>query len=125
MIISVSMYKSVFLLCLLTAPAIAIDNGQYENVDPVIRDWFRGVKSPNGVPCCNIADGHSTIWRKSETIGHEFDVPIEGEWTPVPNEAIVYNAKNPTGESIVWYVRQYDGGPDKWHIRCFVLGSGA
>ncbi len=117
------MYKFVLALCLVTTSSLAFDNGQYQNVDPKIRDWFKGVRSPNGVPCCDIADGHNTIWRKSEIAGYEFEVPIEGMWTPVPNEVIVHNAKNPTGESIVWYVRQ--GGAQEWHIRCFVLGSGA
>jgi len=120
------MYKFVLALCLITTSAYSFNNGQYENVDPKIRDWFRGVRSPNGVPCCDVADGHTTIWRKSEFEGYEYDVPIDGEWFPVPNEAVVRNTNNPSGESIVWYVKQYNKGidPRPWHIRCFVLGSG-
>ena len=38
--------------------ALAFDNGQYDNVPPDIRAWFKGVVAPNGVPCCDIADGH-------------------------------------------------------------------
>jgi hypothetical protein len=118
------MYRFIFLLCLLATSATAFDNGQYENVDPKIRDWFKSVRSPHGIPCCDIADGHTTTWRKSEKEGFEYEVPIEGEWQVVPPEAIVNNARNPTGESIVWYVRQYtDRG--SWYIRCFVPGSGA
>jgi hypothetical protein len=40
--------------------AYAFDNGQYENVPADIRAWFKGVMSPNGVPCCDISDGHRT-----------------------------------------------------------------
>jgi hypothetical protein len=116
------MKKLLTVFFLLSSSALAFDNGQYGNVDPKIRDWFKGVRSPNGVPCCDIADGHYTSWRKSETVGYEFDVPIEGEWVPVPPSTIVKNAHNPTGDAIVWYVRQTPGG---WYIRCFVLGSGA
>jgi hypothetical protein len=47
-------------------------------------------------------------------------VPIDGEWLPVPAEAIVYNAGNPVGEAVVWYTK-YNG---KAYIRCFVPGGG-
>lgn len=119
------MYKYLLLLCLITTPALSFDNGQYKNVDPKIRDWFEKQRSPNGVPCCSVADGHSTTWRKSETEGYEYEVPIEGDWVPVPNEVIIRNANNPTGEAIVWFVKQYQNqGTKNWYIRCFVLGDG-
>jgi hypothetical protein len=102
-------------------PLLTVDRGQYQNVDPKIRNWFNSVRSPNGVSCCDTSDGHYTIWRKSEFEGHEYDVPIEGIWTPVPPEAVVRNSNNPTGETIVWYVKQ--DGIQPWHIRCFVLGN--
>jgi hypothetical protein len=34
----------------LTSAALAFDNGQYDNVPPDIRAWFKGVMAPNGVP---------------------------------------------------------------------------
>lgn len=108
---------SLLLAGILTAHAF--DNGQYNNVDPKVRDWFKSVRSRNGIPCCDIADGHSTTWRGTSEGGYE--VPIEGEWRHVPPEAIVYNAGNPTGEAVVWFVRQ---GVGIYHIRCFVLGAG-
>jgi hypothetical protein len=112
--------------CAIPIHSKAFDNGQYKDVDPKVRAWFKGIRSPNGVPCCDVADGHSTIWRQSKTEGHEFDVPIEGVWVPVPDEVIVRNSHNPTGETIVWYTKQYqDQGAKNWYIRCFVLGSGA
>ncbi len=45
------------LACLsaLAGAALAFDNGQFENVPPDIRAWFKGVIAPNGVPCCDIA----------------------------------------------------------------------
>ena len=52
----------VLLACLpaLASAAFAFDNGQYEHVPPDIRAWFKGVIAPNGVPCCDISDGHRT-----------------------------------------------------------------
>src|ERR1700730_48444 len=105
-----------------TTRAFAFDNGQYGDVPDNIRSWFKGVKSPNGIPCCDIADGHRTTWRGTSTGGYE--VPIEGEWAAVPPESVVYNAGNPTGEAIVWYVVKNAPAPfaDRYHIRCFVPG---
>ncbi len=48
-------------------------------------------------------------------------MPIAGEWREVPPEAVVYNAGNPVGEAVVWYVQQ---GPNIYYIRCFVPGGG-
>jgi len=99
--------------------AMAFDNGQYNDVPDHIRSWFKGVRSPHGIPCCDIADGHRTTWRGDKDGGYE--VPIEGEWQHVPPEAIIYNAGNPVGEAVVWYVRQ---GTNSYYIRCFVPGGG-
>ncbi len=102
----------------MTLPAGATDQGQYSNVPDNIRSWFKSVQSPKGVPCCDISDGHRTTWRGAKDGGYE--VPIDGEWHPVPRDAVVYNAGNPTGEAVVWYTK-YSG---KTFIRCFVPGEG-
>jgi hypothetical protein len=107
--------------------ARAFDNGQYENVDPAVRSWFKSVRSPHGVPCCDISDGHRTATdqrtRTQEEITggmSEWWVPIEGEWRQVPEAAVIYNAGNPVGEAVVWWVRNENA----IYIRCFVPGSG-
>jgi len=83
-----------------------------------VRSWFKSVRSPNGVPCCDVSDGHYTTY---DIRNDGYWVPIEGEWRKVPPESIVHNAGNPVGEAIVWYVRQ---GADTYYIRCFVPGGG-
>jgi hypothetical protein len=88
-------------LSALTGAAFAFDNGQYENVPPDIRAWFKGVVAPNGVPCCDMADGHRTEY---DVRGGAYWVPIEGEWMPVPAHAIIRDRGNPVGEAVVWYV---------------------
>jgi hypothetical protein len=116
-----SVLRALFVAALLGLPcgAEAFDYGQYNDVPANIRSWFKGVRSPHGIPCCDISDGHRTTWRGDKDGGYE--VPIEGEWHHVPPEAIIYNAGNPTGEAVVWYVRQ---GADTYYIRCFVPGGG-
>jgi hypothetical protein len=67
--------------CGLASAAFAFDNGQYENVPPDIRAWFKGVTSASGVPCCDISDGHRTEYDVREGA---YWVPIEGQWMAVP-----------------------------------------
>ena len=111
------MYKFILALCLITTPASSFDNGQWDGIDPATRNWFRGVRSPHGVPCCDIADGHRTKWDMKD---NHYWVPINGKWREVPPEAVVKNAGNPFDDAVVWYVQQ---GADSYHIRCFVPAS--
>jgi hypothetical protein len=91
-----------------------------------------------------VADGHRTTWRSGdedvENSGYE--VPITDThgtapdpddpdaagietitiWVKVPKAAVIHNAGNPTGDSIVWYVHQ---GTSDYFIRCFVPGNDA
>lgn len=97
--------------------SVARAGGQWDGADAKVRAWFRGVKSPTGVPCCDIADGHRADW---DTKRNGYRVRIEGMWFEVPREAVVDNSGNPTGDAVVWY-SNYSG---KVFIRCFVPGSG-
>jgi hypothetical protein len=99
-------------------PVHARDVGQYKDASPEIRDWFKGVRAQNGVPCCDIADGYRTEY---EVRGDEFWVPIDGEMNRVPPEAIVLHSRNPTGDAVIWYVRHPSYQPNGILIRCFVL----
>lgn len=91
----------------------AVDRGQFENVPDNIRSWFRGVRSPTGVPCCDISDGHRTDY---DVRGGNYWVPIDGEWMQVPDRAIIREGGNPVGEAVVWYVHHRGG----IIISCFV-----
>jgi len=105
-------------ICVLSAPVRAFDNGQYADVPDNVRSWFKSVRSPRGVPCCDIADGHRTTWKGDET--GRYWVSINDEWVQVPEEAIVYDAGNPVGEAVVWYTNF----SNSIFIRCFVPGDG-
>lgn len=99
-------------------PAYSFDNGQFGDVPDHIRSWFKSVRSPHGVPCCDEADGHRTTWRA--TAAGTYEVPLEGEWIPVPPEAVIHNAGNPVGEAVVWYVKPQG----TIFVRCFVPAGG-
>jgi hypothetical protein len=106
-------------------PASAIDNGQFGDIPANVRAWFKSVRSPHGVPCCDIADGHRTDY---DIRSDGFWIPnpaITGEWMRVPPEAVVHDAGNPVGEAVVWYViNQPAAGKPDVYIRCFVPGGG-
>lgn len=111
----------VFLIIIMIAvamasPVFARDNGQFGNVPPDIRAWFKSVKSKNGIPCCDISDGHRTDFTMH---GSVYRVPINGEWMDVPAAAVVEDSGNPTGDAVVWYT-EYHG---QVYIRCFVAGA--
>jgi len=82
----------------LTSAALAFDNGQYDNVPADIRAWFKSVTAPNGVPCCDIADGHRTEY---DVHDGAYWVPIEGQWMAVPERAIVRDRGNPVGDACI------------------------
>jgi len=100
-------------LTFFTGAAHAVDRGQFENVPDDVRTWFKGVRSPAGVPCCDISDGHRTDY---DVRAGAYWVPINGSWWQVPEKAIIRNAGNPLGEAVVWYV-SLRGNIE---IRCFV-----
>ena len=97
----------------ITADVRAVDRGQYDNVPPEIRAWFKSVVGPSGVPCCDISDGHRTRYDMREGT---YWVPVDGKWLPVPAGAVIRDAGNPIGEAVVWYARY----GDNVLIRCFV-----
>lgn len=103
------------------AASHAIDNGQWSGVDPKIRDWLKSVRSPRGIPCCDIADGHRTDW-EIRPYGYYVPVPWfppgRENWIMVPPETIVHDAGNPIGDAVIWYVESSK------YIRCFVPGGG-
>src|SRR6185312_15081413 len=86
-----------FVLAILTvcAPALARDNGQYENFSPDVRAWFRSQKSPKtGALCCNEADG---LYAEEDIRdGHYWTRWGGREWQPVPDEVVIHQP-NPHG----------------------------
>src|SRR5262249_24992066 len=111
---------ATLMFCAVSATGAAMDRGQFNNVPPQIREWFEHMRSPKGIMCCNYADGHRTGYDIRQG---QYWVPIEGEWYPVPPEAVI-KTENPVGEAIVWYLHK---GPEadlprgEWYrIICFV-----
>jgi hypothetical protein len=97
----IALFALLVVATALSGAALAFDNGQYDNVSPDIRAWFKSVMAPNGVPCCDISDGHRTEY---DVRNGAYWVPIEGTWMLVPDRAIIRDRGNPVGHAVVWYV---------------------
>lgn len=109
----------VFLLLIATAAfGRELYPGQYDNVSPTVREWFKNQKSPkDGTLCCSMADGitveedirRGKYWAR----GGPFS-----EWTPVPDEVVI-KAPNLNGVPVLWWFTQ-NSRPS---IRCYAPGS--
>ena len=83
-------------LTFFTGAAHAVDRGQFENVPDDIRAWFKGVRSPAGVPCCDISDGHRTEY---DVRAGAYWVPINGLWWRVPGKGDHSKRRKPAWRS--------------------------
>jgi hypothetical protein len=95
-------------------------NGVYAE-NPQKKEWFDSLKSGKGL-CCTDFDGRppEAIWETGEG---RYKVRIEGEWVPVPDDAVV-QVPNRYGYAVVWYSiqRGVDNKP-RFYIRCFLPGT--
>lgn len=104
----------LFLLTFWNA-ALPKDNGQWEHVDPAVREWFRSLRNSNGTLCCDEADGHilgDGDW-KIDDFG-KYQVRFDGRWFEVPPQAVL-TGHNRMGGAIVWIMNG--------HILCFFPGA--
>ena len=110
---------SVLLLSVLAAPSMhARDlDGRYAAQNPELHQWFESLRSGKG-PCCSDADGSAVSDVDWETAGGHYRVRIDGEWVPVPDEAVI-TEPNRIGRAMVWPIKGYLGVS----IRCFMPGS--
>jgi hypothetical protein len=113
------MYRALLLVLVLCAPALARDNGQYNNVAPEVRQWFRDQKSPTtGMVCCDEADGNEA--QEEIRDGHYWTTwpAVAPTWYRVPDEVVI-KEPNKVGHPVVWIY--FEQGAIK--IRCYAPGG--
>jgi len=100
-------------LCL---PAQARDNGQWEDQDPALREWYRSLKQPDvpSVSCCGEADsyfcdetfekGHAVCVIADDRDDEKLKRPhVEnGTRIPIPDHKLKWDQGNPTGRGVVF-----------------------
>lgn len=92
------------------------DKPQWENIDPATRDWFRSLRSPSGIPCCDFADGsriEDPDYKENEDGSYE--VFIRGQWIHVDRNHVLIGI-NRVGYAVYW------GVPGITY--CFMPGAG-
>jgi hypothetical protein len=119
-VLRMTMFRIVPLLLVMCLPALARDNGQYNNVSPEIRPWFQDQKSPKtGGLCCSEADGNEA--QEDIQNGHYWTTwpAVAPVWYPVPDEVVI-NGPNKVGRPVVW--TYWENGAVR--IRCYSPGGG-
>lgn len=127
------MRKYIFatLLILCATFAQARDNGQWENSDPAVKEWYRTLMRPDvpDMSCCGEADAyycdiiHIREGKTYCTITDDRDdAPLRrphidiGTEILIPPEKLKYDRGNPTGHSILFV-----GTSNGYHFAfCFV-----
>lgn len=96
--------------------------------DMSLSPWYESLKVPNnqtassGLSCCSIADCRPVRYRMADDHyealidTQTFGTDAPNKWLRVPDEVIIKNKDNPTGEGIVCFHLK--------SIRCFVPASG-
>ena len=80
---------------ILSSPAVAAPP---PNADPTLAPWFQSLKQPgSGKSCCSISDCRVEPYRQT-AIGYE--VLLDGQWVPVPNDKILQRIENPIGRAV-------------------------
>lgn len=95
----------------------ARDQGQYNSIDPATRDWFRSLKSPNGFPCCDYADGNrieDPDWKENED--GSYQVFYAGQWRRIDKSRVV-TTPNRIGYAVLWW---HPGSDEPY---CFMPGA--
>lgn len=84
------------------------------DADPALNSWFQGLQQPDtGVSCCSIADCRPV----DDRVGpNGYEVLINNEWLPVPQQKILQGKHNPAGRAVVCY-------SEAMGIMCFVRGT--
>lgn len=96
--------------------AYARDTGQWGH-DAATSEWFKSLRAPNGIPCCDYADGvrlEDPDWR--ENPDGSYAVFAKGAWHAIDKDHII-TATNRVGYAIVWWPEHWD------HPSCFMPGA--
>ena len=112
--------RTILLWLLLASPTtLARDYGQYEDVSPTTRQWFRDLRSPEGAFCCDEADCLRTEAHLSDD--HWQARAPDGRWIDIPPGRVITDRGNPVGEPVLCATWALSSG--SWNVLCFVPGA--
>ena len=125
------------MMLFIASGAHAIDNGQWENTEPAVREWYRELKQPDNphVSCCGEADAYyaDKVYTKdgkniAVITDTRPDEPLKRPHVPpgtevvIPDHKMKWDRGNPTGHNVIFLSNPAaDGRRD---VYCFVDGNG-
>lgn len=110
--------KIAFWAILVASLFIVVVARAHDPSRPDLDGWYMKLKSKQGVPCCDISDGHAVAPEDWKTEGGHYKVLLNDVWETVPDEAVL-DQPNLAQRTIVWKVRTWDG---TMKIVCFMPG---
>jgi hypothetical protein len=78
-------------------------------------EWYTGLRSPSGAPCCNERDCHPVAYRVNHDTGRE-EIQANGAWYPVEYDKVLPFSSPDGGYHACW--GKAVGRPD---FRCIML----
>ena len=105
-------------LIALVALLIAAPAHSHDASRPQLGEWFKGLHSSGGGPCCDNGDAYKAEVEWDAQGGRYRVKDPKGNWQIVPDAAIV-KGPNLAGHAMVWWV--YSNGIP--YIRCFMPGT--
>jgi hypothetical protein len=104
------MLRIIAAVLLLSVPASARDNGQWQNQPQPVRQWFQRLMQPDNpvVSCCGEADAFEADTFEVQG-DHYIAIITDGKGTipngtriPVPNRKMKWDEGNPSGHGIIF-----------------------
>lgn len=117
----VRFYFGVALCSLVALVALLTVAFAHDSAHPELNDWFMGLRSHSGMPCCDGSDALHIADPDWESHDGHYRVKLDGQWVDVPDQAVV-DGPNKDGRALVWPYF-IDGKPIG--VRCFLPGAGA
>lgn len=104
------------LLIPLHGDAFAFDSSKWGH-DEATSEWFKSLRAPTGIPCCDYADGvrlEDPEWKENDD--GSYSVFAKDAWHTIDKDHIV-TAPNRVGYAILWWPEHWD------HPSCFLPGA--
>jgi hypothetical protein len=102
------MHWLFILIAMIVAPAAC-------SVPAGSHDWYTGLRSPSGAPCCNERDCSPVAYRINRDTGRE-EIHANGAWYPVEYDKVLPFSSPDGGYHACW--SNAAGRPD---FRCIML----
>jgi hypothetical protein len=64
-------------------------------------EWYRGLQSPSGIPCCDERDCRPVAYRLNQRTGRE-EIEANGSWWPVEHDKVLPMSAPDGGAHACW-----------------------